>query len=384
MREANMGESKGEYMGASVAKKDHYLQLIINPGSTSTKLAVFKDREKLVQENLEHDADTLKSFDKIADQLEYRLTAVREFIKDKGYELSDFDGIMGRGGLVYGIGGEGYLVDDELCEALSSEEHSSPHASNLGGLIGKRLADEAGINAYIYDAVMGSYLSPVARVTGFPEFRRQPTCHVLNSRAMAMKYCEQEGIEYFDNNFIVAHIGGGSSMSAHHKGKIIDIVSDDEGAMSPERSGGTQLLSLIDFCEKSGLTYKEVKKRIRGNGGLVAYMGTTDGREMEKMYKAGNYKAQLVYDAMAYQISKYIGWLAPVLNGDVKAVIITGGLAYSKILTDMIVPRVSYLAPVILMPGECEMEALAGGGLRILKGIEKAKKFNKEEAIKRK
>lgn len=376
MKESNMGKP--------VTDKDHYMQLIINPGSTSTKLAIFKDREKLMQENLEHDADTIKSFERIADQLEYRLAAVRDFVKEKGYELSDFDGIMGRGGLVYGIGGEGYIVDDELCEALSSEEYSSPHASNLGGLIGKRLADEAGIHAYIYDAVMGSYLSPVARVTGFPEFRRQPTCHVLNSRAMAMKYCEQEGIDYFDNNFIVAHIGGGSSLSAHYKGKIIDIVADDEGPMSPERSGGTQLLSLIDFCEKSKLSYKEVKKRIRGNGGLVAYMGTTDGRDVEKMYEAGNYKAQLVYDAMAYQISKYIGWLAPALNGDVKAVIITGGLAHSKILTDMIVPRVRYLAPVILMPGECEMEALAGGGLRILRGIEKAKKYNKEEAISRK
>lgn len=380
MKESNNGVSKGVPMES----KEHYLQLIINPGSTSTKLAIFKDKEKLIQENLEHDAHTLKTFDKIADQLEYRLSAVRKFVKDKGYALSDFDGIMGRGGLVYGIGGEGYLVDDALCEALSSEELSSPHASNLGGLIGKKLADEVGINAYIYDAVMGSYLSPVARVTGFPEFRRQSTCHVLNSRAMAIQYCEQEGIDYFDNNFIVAHIGGGSSMSAHCKGKIIDIVSDDEGPMSPERSGGTQLLSLIDFCEKSGLTYREVKKRIRGKGGLVAYMGTTDGREIEKLYKVGDYKAQLVYDAMAYQVSKYIGWLAPVLKGDVSAVIITGGLAYSKVLTDMIIPRVSYLAPVVLMPGECEMEALASGGLRILRGVEKAKRYNREEAIKRK
>ncbi len=363
---------------------DEYLQLIINPGSTSTKLAIFMGTQKLVQNNLEHDADVLKQFDKIADQLEYRLEEVREFLKEQGYGVNDFDAIVGRGGLVYGIGGEGYEVDDALVEALSNTELCSQHASNLGGLIGKRLADEGGIKAYIYDAVMGSYLSDVARLTGFPEFKRQPTCHVLNSRAMAMKYCENNGIEYSQNNFIVAHIGGGSSMSAHRQGKIIDIVADDEGPMSPERSGGTQLLSLMEFFEKSGMSVKDFKKRIRGKGGLLAYLGTTDGRKIEALYNEGDEKAKLVYDAMAYQISKYIGWLAPVLNGEVNAIIITGGLAHSKILTDMVIPRVSFIAPVTVMPGECEMEALAGGGLRILSGEEIAKHYNKAEAIKRK
>lgn len=363
---------------------DEYLQLIINPGSTSTKLAIFMGTQKLVQNNLEHDADVLKQFDKIADQLEYRLEEVREFLKEQGYGVKDFDAIVGRGGLVYGIGGEGYEVDDALVEALSNTELCSQHASNLGGLIGKRLADEGSIKAYIYDAVMGSYLSDVARLTGFPEFKRQPTCHVLNSRAMAMKYCENNGIEYSQNNFIVAHIGGGSSMSAHKQGKIIDIVADDEGPMSPERSGGTQLLSLMEFFEKSGMSVKDFKKRIRGKGGLLAYLGTTDGRKIEALYNEGDEKAKLVYDAMAYQISKYIGWLAPVLNGEVNAIIITGGLAHSKILTDMVIPRVSFIAPVTVMPGECEMEALAGGGLRILSGEEIAKHYNKAEAIKRK
>lgn len=363
---------------------DEYLQLIINPGSTSTKLAIFKGTQKLVQNNLEHDADVLKQFDKIADQLEYRLEEVREFLKEQGYGVNDFDAIVGRGGLVYGIGGEGYEVDDALVEALSNTELCSQHASNLGGLIGKRLADEGGFKAYIYDAVMGSYLSDVARLTGFPEFKRQPTCHVLNSRAMAMKYCENNGIEYSQNNFIVAHIGGGSSMSAHKQGKIIDIVADDEGPMSPERSGGTQLLSLMEFFEKSGMSVKDFKKRIRGKGGLLAYLGTTDGRKIEALYNEGDEKAKLVYDAMAYQISKYIGWLAPVLNGEVNAIIITGGLAHSKILTDMVIPRVRFIAPVTVMPGECEMEALAGGGLRILSGEEIAKHYNKAEAIKRK
>ena len=364
--------------------KDEYLQLIINPGSTSTKLAIFKGTQKLVQNNLEHDAEVLKQFDKIADQLEYRLEEVREFIKGQGYQVKDFDAIVGRGGLVYGIGGEGYEVDDALVEALSNPELCSQHASNLGGLIGKKLADEGGINAYIYDAVMGSYLSDVARLTGFPEFRRQPTCHVLNSRAMAMRYCEKNGIDYSKNNFIVAHIGGGSSMSAHMQGKIIDIVADDEGPMSPERSGGTQLLSLMEFFRKSGMSVKDFKKRIRGKGGLLAHLGTTDGRKIEALYNEGDEKAKLVYDAMAYQISKYIGWLAPVLNGDVNAIIITGGLAHSRLLTDMVIPRVSFIAPVTVMPGECEMEALAGGGLRILNGEEMAKHYDKEEAIKRK
>lgn len=364
--------------------KDEYLQLIVNPGSTSTKLAIFKGTQKLVQNNLEHDAKALAKFDKIADQLEYRLGEVREFLKEHGYHVNDFDAIVGRGGLVYGIGGEGYEVDDALVEALSNPELCSQHASNLGGLIGKKLADEGGIKAYIYDAVMGSYLSDIARLTGFPEFKRQPTCHVLNSRAMAMKYCENNGLDYSKNNFIVAHIGGGSSMSAHKQGKIIDIVADDEGPMSPERSGGTQLLSLMEFFEKSGMNVKDFKKRIRGNGGLLAYLGTTDGRKIEEMYIEGDEKVKLVYDAMAYQISKYIGWLAPVLNGEVNAIIITGGLAHSKLLTDMVIPRVNFIAPVTVMPGECEMEALAGGGMRILSGDEVAKHYDKTEAMKRK
>ncbi len=364
--------------------KDDYLQLIVNPGSTSTKLAIFKGTQKLVQNNLEHDAKALAKFDKIADQLEYRLGEVREFLKEHGYQVKDFDAIVGRGGLVYGIGGEGYEVDDALVEALSNPELCSQHASNLGGLIGKKLADEGGIKAYIYDAVMGSYLSDVARLTGFPEFKRQPTCHVLNSRAMAMKYCENNGLDYSKNNFIVAHIGGGSSMSAHKQGKIIDIVADDEGPMSPERSGGTQLLSLMEFFEKSGMNVKDFKKRIRGKGGLLAYLGTTDGRKIEELYLEGDEKVKLVYDAMAYQISKYIGWLAPVLNGEVNAIIITGGLAHSKLLTDMVIPRVNFIAPVTVMPGECEMEALAGGGMRILSGDEIAKHYDKTEAMKRK
>lgn len=364
--------------------KDEYLQLIVNPGSTSTKLAIFKGTQKLVQNNLEHDAKALAKFDKIADQLEYRLGEVREFLKEHGYQVKDFDAIVGRGGLVYGIGGEGYEVDDALVDALSNPELCSQHASNLGGLIGKKLADEGGIKAYIYDAVMGSYLSDVARLTGFPEFKRQPTCHVLNSRAMAMKYCENNGLDYSKNNFIVAHIGGGSSMSAHKQGKIIDIVADDEGPMSPERSGGTQLLSLMEFFEKSGMNVKDFKKRIRGKGGLLAYLGTTDGRKIEEMYIEGDEKVKLVYDAMAYQISKYIGWLAPVLNGEVNAIIITGGLAHSKLLTDMVIPRVNFIAPVTVMPGECEMEALAGGGMRILSGDEIAKHYDKTEAMKRK
>lgn len=369
---------------SSCKAKDEYLQLIINPGSTSTKLAIFKGTQKIVQNNLEHDAEVLKQFDKIADQLEYRFEEVREFIREHGYEMKDFDAVVGRGGLVYGIGGEGYEVDEALVEALSNPELCSQHASNLGGLIGKKLADEGGIKAYIYDAVMGSYLSDVARLTGFPEFKRQPTCHVLNSRAMAMKYCENNGVDYSKNNFIVAHIGGGSSMSAHKHGKIIDIVADDEGPMSPERSGGAQLLSVMEFFEKSGMSVKDFKKRIRGKGGLLAYLGTTDGRKIEALYNEGDEKAKLVYDAMAYQISKYIGWIAPTLNGDVNAIIITGGLAHSKILTDMVIPRVSFIAPVTVMPGECEMEALAGGGLRILSGEEAAKHYDKKEAIKRK
>lgn len=348
-----------------------YKQLIINPGSTSTKIAVYEGHKKIVQENIEHSADEIMKYEKIPDQLPYRMQVVREFMKRNQIKGSDLSAIVARGGLVPGLKTGGYIVGKELDYALGSEI-SSPHASNLGGMIAKRLADEYGIPAYIYDAVTSGELPPVAKITGIPDIERQSFCHVLNSRAMAMKYAKERNQDYAKLNLIVAHLGGGISASVHSKGKIIDSLGDDDGQFSPERSGSVPSLELIRLCYSGNYTDSEMRKKIRGKGGMYAHLGTSDCREIEKMIKAGDTKADLVFLAQAYQIAKGIGLLSIVLKGKCDAIILTGGLAYSEMLTERIKNYVKFIAPVVVMPGENEMEALAYGGLRILEGIEKA------------
>lgn len=350
-------------------------QLIINPGSTSTKLAVYEDETKLFQETVDHSTEELSKFATLPEQAPYRMELVKDFLARHDVKLTDLDAIMGRGGMVWGIEMGGYIVNDDLYKALGDEELCSPHASCLGGLIGKQLGDEAGIPAYIYDAVTGASLTDVAKVTGFPEIVRKSCCHVLNSHAMAVKYAEENGLDYNKLRLIVAHMGGGISMSAHENGSIIDSIGDDDGPFSPERSGGTQLLEILKMCYSGKYTYAEMKKKCRGKGGMTAYLGTSDAREIEKMIEAGDEKATLIYKAQAYQVAKGIGELSVALKGDVDAIIITGGLAYSKILTADITDYVKYIAPVVIMPGESEMDALALGGMRIMKGEETAKEF---------
>ena len=350
-------------------------QLIINPGSTSTKLAVYEDDRKLLQETIEHSAEDLAPFETLPDQVPYRTKLVKAFLDRNGIGLDQLSGIMGRGGMVWGIETGGYRVNDDLMKALADEELASPHASNLGGLIGKPLADEAGIPAFIYDAVTGASLPAVAKVTGFPEIVKQSCCHVLNSRAMAIRYAEENGLDYDKISLVVVHMGGGISMSAHRNGKIVDSIGDDEGQFSPERSGCVQLLEFLKLCFSGKYTYADMKKKCRGKGGMAAYLGTSDAREIEKMIDDGNEQARLLYDAEAYQVAKGIGQMSAALSGEVKTVILTGGLAHSARLTQAITDYVKFIAPVTVMPGENEMEALALGGLRILRGEEQAKEF---------
>lgn len=350
-------------------------QLIINPGSTSTKLAVYEDDKKLFQETIDHRADELAKFDTLPDQVPFRMEIIKNFLSRHGMKINDFDGVIGRGGMVWGIGSGGYRVNDDLITALSDEELSSPHASNLGGLLGKKLADEAGIPAFIYDPVTGASLPEIAKITGFPEITRRSCCHVLNMRAISIKYAEENKLDYKKMRIIVAHMGGGISLSAHVNGNIIDSIGDDDGPFSPERSGGTQLLEVLKLCYSGKYSYNDMKKKCRGNGGLTAHLGTSDAREIEKMIEKGDEKAKLLYEAEAYQVARGIGSLSVVLKGDIDVIILTGGLAHSERLTSMITDYVKFLAPVVILPGENEMEALALGGLRLLKGEEEAKKF---------
>jgi len=352
-----------------------YKQLIINPGSTSTKLALYEDKEKVVQENVEHDAAQMQQFDSIADQIPFRMGIIRDFMVRNSIQEKDLSAVMGRGGLVFGLKTGGYEVNDDLCEALVNDRLSQPHASNLGGLLARELARPLGIPAYIYDAVTGGELTEVAKITGIRDIERRSFCHVLNSRAMAIRYAQENGLDYNKLNLIVAHLGGGISASVHAQGRIIDSIGDDDGQFSPERSGSVPSLELIRLCFSGDYTKADMVKKVRGKGGLFAHLGTSDCRVIEKMIKDGDQHADLVFQAQAYQIAKGIGLLSIVLKGKCDAIILTGGVARSQMLTDRIKEYVSFIAPVAVLPGENEMEALALGGLRLLSGEEPARQY---------
>lgn len=346
-----------------------YLQLIINPGSTSTKLAVYRDEEKLVQENVEHDSAQLAAFHGISDQIPMRQAVIGDFLARNGIRPEQLHAVMGRGGLLPGLRAGGYLMNEDLKNALSGPL-SSPHASNLGGLLAYAIAGPLGIPAYIYDAVTSSELPDIARITGTPNVYRNSFCHALNSRAQAIRYAGQVGKRYEDLRLIVAHLGGGVSLSAHVGGRIVETIGDDEGPFSPERMGSVPALELIRMCYSGRYTQEEMKKMTRGKGGLMAHLGTSDARVITQRIENGDAQAERIFEAQAYQVAKGIGLLAATLKGRCDAIILTGGMAYSKMLTDWIGDYVSFIAPVAVLPGENEMEALALGGLRLLKGEE--------------
>lgn len=355
------------------------LQLIINPGSTSTKLALYEGDRKRLQTSIEHKPEELLAFEKIGDQVPFRLELIRDFMTQNKIRGEELSAVIGRGGLVFGLKMGGYEVNDALCEALVNHAYSQPHASNLGGLLAKAIADEYGIPAYIYDAVTSGELSPVARITGMPEIRRASFSHVLNSHAQAIRYAESIGRRYEDLDLIVFHLGGGTSASVHQHGVMIDSVGDDDGQFSPERAGCFPSLALVKLCYSGKYSKAEMDRKIRGKGGMYAYLGTSDAREIERRIQAGDKYADEIFQAQAYQIAKTVGLLSVALKGHCDAVILTGGLAHSKLLTDRIREYAGFIAPVVVIPGENEMEALAQGGLRILNGQEKANVYQLPE-----
>ncbi len=347
-----------------------YRMLIINPGSTSTKLAVYEGAAKLLQENIEHSHDELRQYDTLAEQVPFRLGMIRDFLRRNDVSPGSLDAVIGRGGLVFGIHTGGYRVGEQLAEALLDERYSQMHASNLGGVLAKMIADEAGKPAYIYDAVTSSELPPEAKITGFKDIVRISQAHVLNSRATAIRCAKELGGEYEKMNFLVAHLGGGISASAHQKGRIIDTIGDSDGPFSPERAGAVAGQDLVKLCYSGKYTEAQMRKLLRGEGGMYALLGTSHCREIEERIQNGDSYAALVFKAQALQIAKCIGELCPVLKGDCNAIILTGGMAYSKMLMDMVIEYVGFLAPVHVYPGENEMEALARGGIRLLSGEE--------------
>lgn len=351
-----------------------YKILAINPGSTSTKIALYENEQEILVKTLDHPAEEMDKFEKVVDQFQMRKDVVLLFLKDNGFDVNKLDAVVGRGGMLPPVKSGAYKVNELMVDRLKNRPVVE-HASNLGALIAHEIASSIGKEAYIYDSVKVDELIPEARISGMPALPRTSTSHVLNSRAMAIKAAKNMGKNYTEMNFVVAHMGGGVSLSVFEKGRLSDIISDDEGPFSPERSGRVNLRPFMDMCFSGKYDKKTVRKMISGNGGLKGYLGTTDAREVEKMIHEGNDEANLVYRAMAYQIAKGIGELATVLKGNVDAIILTGGIAYSKMMTDMIKERVEFIAPVEIMAGENEMESLALGTLRVLRNEEQAKEY---------
>ncbi|KUO74113.1 MAG: butyrate kinase [Clostridia bacterium BRH_c25] len=351
-----------------------YKILVINPGSTSTKIALYEDEKEVFTKTLNHSAEEVEKYNKVQEQFEMRKDIVFSFLKENGYNVNELSAVAGRGGMLPAVKSGAYKVNDKMVDRLKNNPVVE-HASNLGALIAYEIANAIGVPAYIYDSVRVDELNDIARISGMPDIPRTSTSHALNSRAMAIKAAEKYGKKYSDMNFIVAHLGGGISLSIHEKGRMVDIIADDEGPFSPERAGRVPCKNLIDLCYSGKFDKKAIYKKLRGNGGLKAYINTADAREVEKMIQNGNEEARLVYEAMAYQVAKGIGEFATVVDGNVDAVIITGGIAYSNILTSWIKKRVEFIAPVEIMPGENEMESLALGILRVLKGKEAAMEY---------
>jgi butyrate kinase len=352
----------------------NYRILAINPGSTSTKIAVYDNDKQILVNGIDHPAEEIAKYDRIQDQFDMRKQEVLKVLEENNIEINTLSAIVGRGGLLPPVKSGAYLVNDEMIDRLKNRPVLE-HASNLGAIISYEIARPLGINAYIYDSVAVDEFIDVARLSGVSGMDRDCLSHALNSRAMAIKYAKDNNAKYSDLNVIVAHLGGGISVSVHEKGRMIDIVSDDEGSFSPERSGRIQCKKLIDRCFSGKYTHKEMLKTIRGKGGIVSYLNTVDVREVESMISEGNEQAKIVHEAMAYQVAKSIGELATVVEGKVDAIVITGGIAYSKMMTSNIKKRVEFISKVEIMPGENELESLSLGTLRVLTGEEKAREY---------
>ena len=352
-----------------------HLILVLNPGSTSTKAAVYQDTAPLLQKSFQHSNRDLAPYPTLNDQLDYRVALVRGWLAQEGFALSRLTAVVGRGGIIPGIVAGGYAVDEALVDCLRNHPVFD-HASNLGGMMAQSFALPLGIPAYIYDAVTSDELLPEAKVTGFKEVTRTSFCHVLNARATAHKYAQAMGRRYEDMNLVVAHLGGGISISAHSHGRIIDSVSDDAGPFSPDRAGSLNMLYVVDLCYSGKYTKAEMLKKLRGEGGMSALLGTHDCQEVERRIDQGDEWAALVYKAQALQIAKGVGIMLGCFTQLIDAVILTGGLANSKRLTSMVIDYLHNLCRVVVIPGENEMEALALGALRLLKGEEQPHTFH--------
>ncbi len=393
-----------------------YRVLTINPGSTSTKVAVYEDEQPLFVETIRHSAEEIAAFPRIADQYAFRRDAVLNLLDEQGITLNSLDAVVGRGGLLRPIPSGTYRINEKMLDELRRPQERE-HASNLGAIIADEIARRVGIPAFIVDPVCVDEFDEIARISGLPEIKRRSLSHALNLKAAARRAAGELGRRYDEAasshddeaasshdveaasshddeaasshddeaasshdvaaasltevNLVVAHLGGGISVTAHRRGRMVDVnqALDGTGPFAPERAGGLPVGDVVRLCYSGKYTYEEMIKNISGRGGLVAHLGTNDARQVERsIIEDGDEHARLIYEAMAYQIAKEIGLMATVLKGNVDAIVLTGGMARSNMLVAWIVERVEWIAPVMIYPGEDEMLAMAQGALRVLRG----------------
>lgn len=348
--------------------------LVINPGATSTKVAVFEEEQELLKKSIVHTAQELEGFDRVIDQADFRQRAVLEAVAEGGFRLEDFDAVCGRGGLYRPIPSGTYAVSDRVMQDVEQAPYGE-HPSNLGAYLARRIGDLVGIPAFFVDPVCVDEMTEVAHVSGFAEFRRLSQFHALNQKSVGRKAARQLGKSYEEARLIVCHLGGGVSVAAHDHGRVVDVFNvKDEGAMGMDRGGGLPVNQLIDCCY-AGRSREEVKRTLGRRSGMLSYVGTTDFREICARVVSGDERFTAAYRALVYQLAKDIGAMAAVLHFEVDAIVYTGGMAYEQFFCDDITAYVGRLAPVLRFPGEEEMRALAEGALRVLHGEAQAERY---------
>lgn len=350
--------------------------LAINPGSTSTKIAIYNEKECIYEETLRHSSEEIAKFETVYDQYQFRKDIILDALNKSGVEIIELTAVVGRGGMLKPISSGTYAVNDAMVEYVKAAPRGE-HASNLGCIIAREIADSVNIGSYIVDPVAVDEMDDIAKITGMPQFPRDSLFHALNQKAVAKRHAKVVEKSYEDLNLIVAHLGGGISVGAHKKGLVVDVNNalDGDGPMSPERSGTVPLGKLYNAIFEGKYTQKEVKQMNYGKGGLVAHLGSNNGLEIAEMIEDGDEKAKLVFNALAYQVSKEIGGLSTVLQGSVDGILITGGLAYNKMLTSWIKENVSFIGEVYIYPGEDELQALVEGVIRVLDGEEEVQTY---------
>ncbi|EIT87311.1 butyrate kinase [Fictibacillus macauensis ZFHKF-1] len=356
--------------------QNEYRLLVINPGSTSTKIGIYDNERAILEKTIRHSTEELSAFSHIIDQYDFRKQTILEALHHEGINISKLHAVVGRGGLLRPIQGGTYAVNDDMLHDLK-RGYAGEHASNLGGILAYEIASGLNIPSFIVDPVVVDEMGPLARFSGVPELERKSIFHALNQKAVARRTAAELGRAYEDLRLIVTHMGGGITVGVHEHGKVVDVNNGlhGEGPFSPERAGTVPAGQLVELCFSGEYYAEEIMKKLVGQGGLVGYLGTNDAVKVEEMIANGNKDAAMVYEAMAYGVAKEIAAASAVLYGKVDAIIITGGLAYGKEFVKKITERIEWIADVIVQPGENELQALAEGGLRVLRKEEVAKVY---------